>query len=203
MRATTPPIPRKDAVRNRSALLAAARAVFEQEGLGAPLENVAATAGLSRASLARHFRSREDLVAALWEADVLEVEAVSQAAQAAPDGFLRLFDVVVGWQVDRRAVRPTTGQLERGDLHDLVQRLTAAVASTLPSAHRAGCARPGLQVDDVMLAIAMCADVITDSGDRPTRAARWISARRLIVPGLVEPQWIADHPQALEHPTEN
>lgn len=202
MQATSAQSQRRDVVRNRLALLTAARAVFEEEGLGAPLESVAAAAGLSRASLARHFRSRADLVAALWEADVLEIEQVSASVQGVPDGFLRVFDTVVGWQVDRRGVRPTTVQLEQGELLNLVERLTVAVASTLPFARRSGCARAGLDVDDVMLAIAMCADVITDLGDRRTRVARWVAARRIVVPGMVDPKWIADHPMVLSHPTE-
>ena len=200
MSSTAAPTHRKDAARNRSALLAAATAVFEKDGMGAPLESVAAAAGLSRASLARHFRSREDLVAALWEADVLEIEELSAAVAGAPDGLLRVFDAVVGRQVDRRAVRPTMSQIEQGKLVDLVARLAAAIGRTLPSARRAGCARTDLQVDDVMLAIAMCADVITEPGDRSARAARWIAARRLVVPGIVQPGWIADHPQTLDDP---
>ena len=85
----------------------------------------------------------------------------------------------------------------------LVERLAASLSSTLPSARRAGCARASLQVDDVMFAIAMCADVITEPGDRAGGAERWVAARRLVVPGMVHPQWIVDHPQTLDHPTEN
>lgn len=51
-------------MRNRAALLAAARVAFTERGLDAPLEPIAAAAGLGNATLYRHFPTR----AALWEA---------------------------------------------------------------------------------------------------------------------------------------
>jgi AcrR family transcriptional regulator len=58
---------RSDSVRNRERLLAAARAQFATDGLQAPLDRVAASAGVGPGTLYRHFPTR----AALWEA-VLE-----------------------------------------------------------------------------------------------------------------------------------
>lgn len=53
---------RKDAQRNRAALLVAARAAFAEEGLNAVLEGIARRAGLSIGTLYRHFPTRMDLV---------------------------------------------------------------------------------------------------------------------------------------------
>jgi AcrR family transcriptional regulator len=56
---------RKDAQRNRAALLDAARTAFAQEGLDAALEGIARRAGLAIGTLYRHFPTRMDLVAAI------------------------------------------------------------------------------------------------------------------------------------------
>jgi AcrR family transcriptional regulator len=56
---------RKDAQRNRAALLNAARTVFAEEGLDASLEGIARRAGLAIGTLYRHFPTRMELVAAI------------------------------------------------------------------------------------------------------------------------------------------
>ncbi|GIF66604.1 TetR family transcriptional regulator [Asanoa ishikariensis] len=58
---------RSDSVRNRERLLAAARALFATDGLHAPMDRIATTAGVGPGTLYRHFPTR----LALWEA-VLE-----------------------------------------------------------------------------------------------------------------------------------
>src|SRR5579859_2358583 len=68
---------RTDAARNRAAILAVARDVFAEQGLEAPLEVIAARAGVGIATLYRRFPTREKLVAAAL------VEKVNQYAQAA------------------------------------------------------------------------------------------------------------------------
>ncbi len=55
---------RKDAARNREAILDAAVEVLERDP-DASVDEIAEEAGVSRATLYRHFRTREDIVAAL------------------------------------------------------------------------------------------------------------------------------------------
>jgi len=72
---------RRDAQRNRDALLDAARRAFAQEGLEASLEKVAKDAGLANGTLYRHFPTRLDLVqAALADKLHLWLEATGKAA---------------------------------------------------------------------------------------------------------------------------
>jgi AcrR family transcriptional regulator len=68
---------RADAARNRAAILAVARDVFAEQGLEAPLEVIAARAGVGIATLYRRFPTREKLVAAAL------VEKIAQYAEAA------------------------------------------------------------------------------------------------------------------------
>ncbi len=56
---------RKDARRNRAALLAAARTAFAEEGLDAALEGICRRAGLAVGTLYRHFPTRMDLLGAV------------------------------------------------------------------------------------------------------------------------------------------
>ncbi|MEU3986546.1 helix-turn-helix domain-containing protein [Streptomyces sp. NPDC026672] len=56
---------RADAARNRERILDAARELFEQRGLDAPLDEVATRAGVGAATLYRRFPSRESLVEAV------------------------------------------------------------------------------------------------------------------------------------------
>src|SRR5438067_9569918 len=53
---------RADAVRNRVALLAAARAVFQEQGLAAQMDDIAARAGLGVGTLYRHFPTKDALL---------------------------------------------------------------------------------------------------------------------------------------------
>jgi AcrR family transcriptional regulator len=77
---TTSPIrrPRADARRNREAILRAARAKFAAEGIFAPIDGIAAAAGLGNATLYRNFPTRDDLLAAVMEDSVLELMARSR-----------------------------------------------------------------------------------------------------------------------------
>ncbi len=61
---TTKPM-RADARRNRDAIIAAARQVFEQGGTLAPIDGIATAAGVGNATLYRNFPTREDLLAAV------------------------------------------------------------------------------------------------------------------------------------------
>src|SRR5258705_8781008 len=81
---------RADAERNRAAIVAAARVVFAEYGLEAPLEEIAQRAGVGIATLYRRFPAREQLVAAAL------IEKVTQYAEAAADA-LAAFDRWAGF----------------------------------------------------------------------------------------------------------
>src|SRR5580698_7658030 len=76
---------RADAARNRAAILAVARDVFAEQGLEAPLEAIAARAGVGIATLYRRFPTREKLVAAALTEKVAEYAKAAEWALAACD----------------------------------------------------------------------------------------------------------------------
>ena len=61
---------RADAQRNRDAILVAARETFEEEGVLASLDGIAVRAGVGNATLYRNFPTRDDLLAAVMEANI-------------------------------------------------------------------------------------------------------------------------------------
>jgi AcrR family transcriptional regulator len=83
---TSSPRPiRSDAARNRELLLDAAEREFAEKGLDASVADIAARAGLGKGTFFRHFATKDDLVAAIVTADLLELNAVGQQLLAAPD----------------------------------------------------------------------------------------------------------------------
>lgn len=81
---TEPPSRRRatryDRRENNERLLVAALAVFDEEGIGAPMNTVAVRSGLSAATLYRHFATRDDLIVALYDRQSAELTAVMREA---------------------------------------------------------------------------------------------------------------------------
>src|SRR5882724_4977889 len=61
---------RADAQRNRQRLLAAAAQVFSEQGVTAPLDDIARRAGVGNATLYRHFANRRELALAVYADEV-------------------------------------------------------------------------------------------------------------------------------------
>jgi AcrR family transcriptional regulator len=70
--------PRADAQRNLATLLQAAKEVFAEAGLDAPVRDIAERAGVGVGTVYRHFPRRPDLVAAVFSR---ELEACADAAE--------------------------------------------------------------------------------------------------------------------------
>ncbi|MFI0354876.1 TetR/AcrR family transcriptional regulator [Actinomadura sp. 9N407] len=65
------PRPRRaDAQRNYERLLAAAREVFGERGVDAPLDDIARRAGIGNATMYRHFPTRRELIIAVYADEV-------------------------------------------------------------------------------------------------------------------------------------
>ncbi|WP_062297894.1 TetR/AcrR family transcriptional regulator [Demequina maris] len=98
--ARRPRAERGDYRANHARLIDAAFAVFDETGIDTPLGVVAVRAGVGEATLYRHFASRDDLLAELYEAAAADVEAATIVALEAahPDIATRLdafFDAMV------------------------------------------------------------------------------------------------------------
>jgi AcrR family transcriptional regulator len=81
---------RKDAELNRRRIIAAAREVFRDRGIGATLNDVARHAGVGVGTVYRRFSDKEQLVDALFEDMIDTVDTVTRAALAEPDAWVGL-----------------------------------------------------------------------------------------------------------------
>lgn len=77
-------------MRNRSALVAAARELFGNRGLDVPLDDIATRAGVSNATLYRHFADRRALLAEVVLASLQRHDAALAVASASPTGWAGL-----------------------------------------------------------------------------------------------------------------
>jgi AcrR family transcriptional regulator len=77
---------RADALRNEDAVLEAAKAVFADLGVDAPVREIAARAGVGMGTLYRRFPKRSDLVAGVFrrEVDACAAEAATLTAEHPP-----------------------------------------------------------------------------------------------------------------------
>lgn len=162
--------PRKDVVRHRAALLDAAAAVFAAGGVDAPLGEIAMKAGVGRGTLYRHFPERIDLVVALLNRnlDELETQAGDLADQA--DGLLILIrtmidqDIDVAPLLDSDLIMPAT----------LLARFVAICRKPLEVARQAGIVRPDLDETDLLDLTVMAGSALKRWGleERRIRAPR-------------------------------
>lgn len=164
------PAPRKDVVRHRAALLDAAASVFAAGGVDAPLAEIAMRAGVGRGTLYRHFPERTDLIVALLNRnlDDLETQAADLADQ--PEGLLILIrtmidqDIDVAPLLDSDLIMPAT----------LLARFVAICRAPLEIARRAGIVRPDLDETDLLDLTVMAGSALKRWGldERRVRAPR-------------------------------
>jgi AcrR family transcriptional regulator len=85
---------RADAERNRGRILDAARQVFAEEGLDAPMTEIARRADVGIATLYRRFPTREDLIEATFVAKMAAYAEAAEAALEADDPWTGFSDYV-------------------------------------------------------------------------------------------------------------
>ena len=76
---------RRDAERNRQRILEAATEVFNERGLDVSLDEIARHAGVGVGTVYRRFRTKEELVEALFMSRLDQVAAIADQAFEAPD----------------------------------------------------------------------------------------------------------------------
>jgi AcrR family transcriptional regulator len=184
--ATTTETPRRrDAQRNREAILAAARELFAESG-DVPMYEVARRAGVGQATLYRNFPDRRDLAGALLEERMEHIEQLAAEHADDPHAFFVLLRNLVESSGYFRALSELASQdaCLGSRLGICRQRLAELIKRPLRDAKAAGTLRRDLTVDDVFLVLSMVKGA-TSAADGP--AARAVTASRalaLLVDGL-------------------
>jgi AcrR family transcriptional regulator len=167
-------VPRKDAVRTRRAILDAADDLLQRDPEVSHAE-IAAAAGVGRASVYRHFPERQDIVVALLGELVGRVEEFA-AAQPEPPTMVDLMRAMAREQarslglisVMRRDFVP-------GQLEDLNDRVLALFAEPLATAQRDGLVRADIALEEIPLLLSMvegALNQVTDPVNRGEAASR-------------------------------
>ncbi|MEV6017100.1 MULTISPECIES: helix-turn-helix domain-containing protein [unclassified Streptomyces] len=147
---------RADARDNRARILDAARTVFGEEGLGAPMRAVARHADLAPATLYRHFPTKQALIAQTFAEQRRACHAAVRDALAHADpwyGFRSLIERICELHAHSRGFGDAfmTAFPESMDFAADRERTVRAVAEVARRAQETGELRPGFIVDDLIL----------------------------------------------------
>ena len=176
---------RADARRNIDALLRAAREVFAESGVDAPVKAIADRAGVGVGTLYRHFPQRPDLIKAIIrkEVDACADAASRLAARHAPaDALARWMQGLVDLVATKRGLGPAlhSGNPAYQPLPEYVLgRRTPALQSLLDAGEAAGTIRTDVDAAELLLA-AMRVATPASEGDL-AQARRMVA---LIVDGV-------------------
>ncbi|HMD94730.1 MAG TPA: helix-turn-helix domain-containing protein [Trebonia sp.] len=199
---------RADAARNRAAIVAVARELFAEQGLEAPLEAIAARAGVGIATLYRRFPSREKLVAAALTEKVAEYAEAAERALAAGDpwdGFAGFVQRICELQVGDRGLSDLLSMTLSADEQVEQLRRTAndRVVTLIEQAKAEGTLREDFVGEDlVLLLIATAAVMHVTQADAPGAWRRFVALaldafRRQDSPGLPDPPTTAQMTRAM------
>jgi AcrR family transcriptional regulator len=177
--------------RTHEAILDAATRVLSEHGAGASMQDVAAEAGVGRATLYRHARSREELVAALQLRAIDRlVERLGDARlgeQEPRDALERVVHVLIGLASEFRFISSEAMHLDK---QEVFARVGPSIDAMLEQCRGAGILR-----DDQPLAWqgrilgAMCMAALEHSADDPGA-----DPRRLALDAFLDGQGAARKP---------
>jgi len=183
------PALRADAARNRELILDAAMEVFAERGLDASTSEVARRAGVGEATLFRRFPHKQDLIDAVLERTMREVNELLAECAADPDparGLERFFfellerklqnDRAFFEAVHERCMTSTNFEDLRAEAFDLMTVI-------LRRAQEAGAARTDLQPPDLFF-LLLSAGATLRLPQLSLREDLWKRYARVILDGL-------------------
>ncbi|MEZ0112618.1 AcrR family transcriptional regulator [Catenulispora sp. EB89] len=172
---------RADAAKNVQALVAAAKELFDEQGLDVALDEVARRAGVGNATLYRNFPTRADLIVAVYVdevADLCTSGAMLLEAAAPEEALFMWLDRFVVHVATKRALAlaGTENSAERRtELFDAWHTVMRTVAGDLyERAREAGAVSPDVTVDE-LLALTYAAAI---AGTGPGHARRLLRMMR-------------------------
>jgi AcrR family transcriptional regulator len=180
--------PRKDAKRNREAILRAARELFAESADVAMCE-VARRAGVGQATLYRNFANRSALAGEVLGEQIERVAQLASDHAGDADAFFVLLRALVEAMVHIHAL----SELAREDvcvgsrLEQERRRIAELLKRPLCDAKAAGTLRRDTSVDDVFLVLLMARGAMERAPGAAARAAAVSRVLTLALDGLVPP----------------
>jgi AcrR family transcriptional regulator len=176
---------RKDAQRNREAIICAARELFSASS-DVPMYEIAKRAGVGQATLYRNFPDRKAIVAALFSEVTDELEQCAGSHVGDPDAFFVLLRSIVETQARfhglGQCLHDDSG--ESLELEALRQRLTELLHQPIRDAKAAGSLRRDVTIDDLFLLIAMIDGALNMENDPKRHASTAARALTFFFDGL-------------------
>ncbi len=171
---------RKDAIRNRSELLAAAEAAVAEHGVDVAFNLIAKAAGVGQGTLYRHFPDRDALLQALLEQSLDNLE-VAASQQTGDDGLLRVLEYYAD-NIDRHAALATYWRVVDPGHPGIMagrQRFSTLMEPLLQRAIKAGLCRDDVTFVDIRSIIAMLTVLPSRGGQQrslsePRRMLAWL-----------------------------
>jgi AcrR family transcriptional regulator len=156
---------RADALRNREAIVAAARSVFAEHGVDAPLDEIAKRAGTGNATLYRRFPTRGDLLAAVFADRMTDHLAAVDAALAIDDpweGFASYVRAVGEMQAQDLGIADlvTMDVSTAREIERLRSEAFGGLVRLVDRAHAAGVLRADFSTVDVVLLLMANAGLV-------------------------------------------
>jgi AcrR family transcriptional regulator len=186
MSAPVQEVRRRDARRNREAILCAARELFAESGAVAMCE-VARRAGVGQATLYRNFPDRDALLRELLDQEIEDIERLAAEHAGDPDAFFVLLRGAAQMVARCHAISELAGEADPHgtQIDDRRRRLAAVFRSPLQQAKAAGTVRRDLTVEDVFQIVRMVKGAVEDAGGAAARAAAAGRALALVLDGLL------------------
>jgi AcrR family transcriptional regulator len=177
---------RADAIRNRERVVAAAAAVFAERGIEASVPEVAARAGVGKATVYRSFPTKEHLIAAVLVDRMDEFERRARELLDEPDAWAALGELMTEKAVEHCVDRTLAGALQAAAAPDLLdearRRMWGAVDELMDRAKAQGTVRQGATAADLRILWGGAARMLTaDDVDDP---AEWRRYARLVLDAL-------------------
>jgi AcrR family transcriptional regulator len=181
---------RADAVRNRQAVLRAAVEVFAVKGLEAGIPEIAARAGVGKATVYRSFPSKEHLVAAVAAERLRWIADVAEAALEDPDPGVAFERVVVAMaerQASDCAVAGSMGAaIDLPELETARANAGAAFDALIARGRAQGALRADATGEDLRVLFTGAATILREREERDP--AVWRRFGELIAASLHAPQ---------------
>jgi AcrR family transcriptional regulator len=180
---------RQDARHNRERILVAAEAVFGERGAAGSTEEVARQAGVSIATVFRHFPTKEALIEAALLRHFAHLTAQALTLAEKPDPAAALH-TLVRIMIETGATKLTLASLltDRDGLPASVgaasSELKTAVSEVLRRAQDSGAVRPSIKVEEVYLLIRALAQASATMATGPRTLNRAIN---IVLTGLSGP----------------
>ncbi|GAA2985527.1 AcrR family transcriptional regulator [Microbacterium terrae] len=174
---------------NRRALIAAAREVYAESGLGAPFSAVAKRAGVGQGSLYRHFPDRTALAVAVFEDNIADLESQTIDDGRTVDDLLA--EVAAQAMVSTALIELVTADLEDPRVALLGERFTGVVARLVERDRESRRIGTHVEVADVAMAAGMLAGELSRT-PLASRAAAAARARALFRAAFAPPEPPAD-----------